>query len=294
MRTSLAGLVPVEVPQPPVMKHDTVAPVANQLPGEAMPRAYDASTARGERADLFQAVFAIVRYDSQGKMHLLGTGFFITTNGLFVTARHVLMDTFDNKGQQKYSIGIIQFLPASVYLHRPILRCASHPTADVTVGVAAPMKSNTTGLHLTNKVLTLTLVPPGVDARVVTYAYPKHANLITDTRQQINFIPTFYDGDIKEYYPNGRDSVLLPEPCYRTSIRIHGGASGGPVFSRSGSVFGVNSTGIDGTDISYVSRIDEILALTIDGVAIEAGEPASPVTVLQMVDAGYLIVRRDV
>jgi hypothetical protein len=26
-------------------------------------------------------------------MHLVGTGFFITTSGLFMTARHVLMDT---------------------------------------------------------------------------------------------------------------------------------------------------------------------------------------------------------
>jgi hypothetical protein len=272
------------------MKHTTQAPVPTQLPGEAMLGAYAVSTADGSPADPGHVVFPIVRYDSNGRMHLLGTGFFITTSGFFVTARHVLMDTFDEKGRQQYAIGIVQFLQGGVYLHRPILRCASHPSADVAVGVAAPMRSNATGRPVTNPVLTLTLVPASIDTKVVTYAYPKHANVVTDIGQQLNFTPAYYDGDIKEYYPAGRDRVLLPEPCYRTSILIHGGASGGPVFSRSGCVFGINSTGIDGTEISYVSRINEIFALTIDDVAMIEGAPASSVSVVEIARAGHIIV----
>jgi hypothetical protein len=272
------------------MKDAGQAPVPTELPGEAAPGAYGVSTADGAPADPCHSVFPIVRYDSNGRMHLLGTGFFITTVGLFVTARHVLLDTFDEKGRERYPIGIVQFHQRGGYLHRPILRCASHPTADVAVGVAAPMKSNATGLPLTNPVLTLTLVPASIDTRAVTYAYPKHANVISDSAQQINFTPAYYDGDIKEYYPYGRDRVLLPEPCYRTSILIHGGASGGPVFSRSGWVFGINSTGIDGTDISYVSRINEIFALNIDDVAMEEGALSRTVSVIEIAQAGHIIV----
>jgi len=222
-------------------------------------------------------------------MHLLGTGFFITTTGLFVTARHVLLDTFDSHGVERYPIGIVQILPEGLYIQRPILRCTSHRKADVAVGVAAPMKRKQDGKPLINPVLTLTFVPPDLDARVVTFAYPKHANEILDNAQIISLMPTWYDGDVKEYYPTGRDRVLLPAPCYRTSIIIHGGASGGPVFSRSGCVFGVNSTGIDGTDISFVSRINEIFSLTIEGVSM-GSEPPRSVPISEIIRAGHISV----
>lgn len=264
-------------------------PTPPELPGEAVPGAYGIRAGNGRPTDPGHGIFPIVRYDAQGRMHLLGTGFFITTTGLFVTARHVLMDTFDSEGLQRYPIGIVQFLPEGVYIQRPILRCASHRTADVAVGVAAPMNRDQDGKPLTNPVLTLTLVRPNLDARVVTYAYPKHANRILDSAQIINFTPTWYDGNVKEYYPAGRDRVLLPAPCYRTSILIHGGASGGPVFSRSGCVFGVNSTGVDGTDISFVSRIDEIFSLTIEGVSM-GSEPPRSVPLIDITRAGHIIV----
>jgi hypothetical protein len=69
---------------------------------------------------------------SPTKLYLVGTGFFITTNGLFVTARHVLMDdVFDLAGRQRYPIGLIQFVDPNIYIQRPVLRCAPHRVADV-------------------------------------------------------------------------------------------------------------------------------------------------------------------
>jgi hypothetical protein len=164
-----------------------------------------------------------------------------------------------------------------------------HRTADVAVGVAAPMTRNQDGKPLINPVLTLTFVAPDLDARVVTFAYPRHANQFLDNAQIINLMPTWYDGDVKEYYPTGRDRVLLPAPCYRTSIIIHSGASGGPVFSRSGYVFGVNSTGIDGTDISFVSRINEIFNLTIEDVVMGSAPPRT-VPISEIIRAGHISV----
>jgi len=197
--------------------HQPEFPRPSDLPGEAPSGRYEIRTEGGDPAKASHGIFPIVRYDNAGRMHLLGTGFFICTTGLFVTARHVLMDTFDSKGRERYPIGLVQFIPNNTYIQRPILRCAAHPIADVAVGVAAPMNDRS-GTPLTNPIVTLTSVAPGINSRVVTFAYPKHSNHIIENVQHFDVRPTFYDGDITEHFPNGRDRVLLPAPCYRTSM----------------------------------------------------------------------------
>jgi hypothetical protein len=67
---------------------------------------------------------------------------------------------------------------------------------------------------------------------------------------RVNFSAAYYEDRIEEYLPAGRDRVMLPGPCWRTSMTIHGGASGGPVFDERGRVFAINSTGF-----GYVSSI---------------------------------------
>lgn len=266
-------------------------PKLPELSGEAGSGRYSVKTGDGGEIDPSYAIFPVIRYDSEGHVHILGTGFFISTNGLFVTARHVLMAPFDGKGRQQYPIGTIQFLrkgESADYILRPILRCATHPVADLGVGVAAPLNRRD-GTPLTNPVLTLDTEVHSVGERITTYAYPKHADVIEGDRQFINMAPTWYDGRIEAYWPNGRDK-MLPGPCYQTSIVIHKGASGGPVFSRNGSVLGVNTTGYDGTDLSFVSRIHEILELSIDDVIMGTGS-ARTVKVVEMVLAGHIILK---
>jgi hypothetical protein len=267
-----------EIPTPPILAGEVADGSAGMRTGDGVP------------SDPSSVVFPIVQQRADGTWDLLGTGFFISTNGLFVTARHVLRAPFDSSGRQQYPIALIQFYEKGNYLIRPILRCAFHPIADVTVGVAAPMNRNSDNAPLTNPVLTLTVAPADIQTRVVTYAYPRHSNITVDGVQTFHVMPRFYGGDITEYLPTGRDSVLLPGPCYRTSIAIHHGASGGPVFSPSGAVFAVNSTGFDGTDISYVSRINEIFDLTIDDVAMN-NQPAQSVSIIEMARAGHVVVR---
>lgn len=270
-------------------EHDQGIPTPPPLPGEAASGRFGVRTGNGVSTDPSRAIFPIVRFNAAGEMDLLGTGFFISTCGLFVTARHVLLAPFDSTGRQVYPIAMMHFYQEGRYLARPILRCATHPIADVGVGVAAPMSRNSDGAPLANPVLRLTLMPPKLLARVVTYAYPRYANVTVDSIQRINVMPTWYDGDIIEYLPTGRDRVLLPGPCYRTNIVIHHGASGGPVFSRDGGVFAVNSTGFDGTDVSYVSRINEILDLTIDDVVMDR-PPSRSVKIIEMARAGHVLV----
>jgi hypothetical protein len=98
---------------------------------------------------------------------------------------------------------------------------------------------------------------------VATFAYPNTIIETTPQGQILYFEPNFFEGRIMEYLPNGRDRLMLPGPCYRTNMVIHHGSSGGPVAGPSGRVFAINSTGFDGTDDSYISRIDELFSLEI-------------------------------
>jgi hypothetical protein len=262
-------------------------PSSSELLGEAVPGAYSIQTADGASTDPSSTIFPIVRYEDS-QIHLIGTGFFITTNGIFVTAAHVLADVLDAEGRQLYPIGILQFVPGNIFIPRPIRRCAFHPKADVTVGVAAPMQKG--GSPLMNPVLALSTVPIPIETKTTTYAYPKHLNIVRDGKQFLHLAPTFYDGYVKEYFPNGRDKVMLPAPCYQSNMIIHGGASGGPVFCPSGTVFGVNSTGYDGCDISFISAIDPIFDLAIDDVQLGSAS-ARTVPVIDMARTGHVVVK---
>lgn len=245
----------------------------------------------GRPADLSLASFPIFQQDDDGSGRLIGTGFFITTNGLFVTARHVLEAVLDAQGDQRYPILLMQFLPGNRCLYRPILRCATHPFADVGVGVAAEML-DPSGIPLTNNILTLTTEPVPVGAHVATYAYPRHSNLSRNGLRVLNLMPAYYDGYIEEYFPNGRDRIMMPAPCYQTNIVIHGGASGGPVFTpRSGCVFGVNSTGFDGANVSYISRVNEILPLRLDDVSIGDAPPRC-MRISDIAETGNVVVNK--
>ena len=235
-----------------------------------------------------QVIFPILKQVNGDSLELIGTGFFICSAGLFASAKHVLRDCFDEKGNQKYPVCLLHFLPDNEYLFRHILWCSSHPTADVAIGLA-----ESTAEVESNGVLTLTTSGPAMGETVVTYAYPRTDIQKVGTLEVLNFRPAFYEGRIVEFFPNGRDRCLLPGPCYQTSMVIHGGASGGPVVGQSGRVFALNSTGWDGpSDISFVSRIDEILQLGIPFVTLPSGVEVRSVITQNLADAGWIDVER--
>ena len=238
----------------------------------------------GNNTSGHQVIFPILKQVLGGTFQLIGTGFFVSSCGLFASAKHVLLDCFDESGDQKYPICIVQFLPDNQFQFRHILWCSSHNTADVAIGLVEPTRDNEP-----NAALTLSTSSSSIGGTVATYAYPKTEISQDDYAQVLNFKAAFYDGQLVEYLSNGRDRVLLPGPCYRTSMVIHGGASGGPVMGASGRVLGINSTGYDGQcDISFVSRIDEVLHLKIPSIKFPSGQEVSSVTILDLVRAGWV------
>jgi len=235
----------------------------------------------------FQTTFPILKQDLSNRFQLIGTGFFISSCGLFVSARHVLRDCFEEKtGAQKHPIFLVQFTSKGHYSLRHILWCSTHNIADVAIGCVEPSE-----YIQTTPCLTLSTSAPSIKDKIATYAYPKTTIERIGDQHVWNFVPSFYDGYITESFPGGRDRVLLPGPCYQTSMTIHGGASGGPVAGHSGRVLAINSTGYDGSeDLSFVSRIDEIFALSIPRIKLPDGQEVHDVRVTDLARAGWLDV----
>jgi hypothetical protein len=270
-----------EVEMKKVPKHTTAKPAA----GDNLHRFLDLD-ATGSCG--YHVIFPILKQVNDSSLELIGTGFFIASMGLFASAKHVLRDCFDEKGNQMYPVCLLHFLPDNQYLFRHILWCSSHPTADVAIGLAEPAAD-----ALSNGVLTLTTSSPTIGETVVTYAYPRTEIRQLATLETLNFKPAFYEGCVAEFFPNGRDQCLLPGPCYQTSMVIHSGASGGPVVGKSGRVFALNSTGWDGvSNISFVSRVEEILHLAIPFIKLPNGQEVNSVIAQDLADAGWIDVER--
>ena len=227
---------------------------SNQLRGSAPEGLWGFEDSAGNRLNGGEATIPLLEKLGSNQYKFVATGFFVTDSGLFVTAKHVLEDFSPER------LVAWQFLPNNEYFPRPILAFSCHATCDVAVGQLVRAVNPSGELLINNKHM-LTTVPPPIGEHVATYAYPNTKIEHAEIGQRLYFNPVFYDGLLEEYIPNGVG--LLRGPCYRTSMVIHGGASGGPVASSSRPVFAINSTGIKGMDVSHVSRIDEILSLSL-------------------------------
>jgi hypothetical protein len=99
-----------------------------------------------------------------------------------------------------------------------------------------------TGQVVRAKVLSLAATAPDLGAEISTWAYPRH-ELVDDGAlgRVLQLQPTFYNGRLQEIFAERGPSVKLQPPYYQTSIHLHGGSSGGPVFF-GGHVFGIASS----------------------------------------------------
>ncbi|MCC8991950.1 MAG: serine protease [Streptococcus sp.] len=230
---------------------------------EADQSLFTVKTSNGDDVDPKEAIFPILKNEENGNVKFIGTGFFVTRFGFFISARHVFEDVLDDKGNAKSGLNIIQFYDNFKFYWRPVTGFVLHNAADVAIGVCTPMKHQITSKPLFNKVLALSMSLPKVGENIWTFAYPG-TTVTQSEKTEIKYNAKFYAGIINEYYPNGRDRVILPFPCFRTSIVLHGGSSGGPVFGENRKVIGINSTSFDSEmDISHISRIHDVLDLRI-------------------------------
>lgn len=226
------------------------------------------TTRDGNPASGSDAIFPIVK-SVDGKIYQIGTGFFICTNGIFLTASHVLRDVLDTSGVQKSQIGIIQFIHNNQYIIRPIVRCCFHPSSDIACGVIAEAKHNETGELLLNKCMILSTKEQPIQSTIATWAFPETHIDTNGSVQTLRFNPSFSEGVLEEHFPEGRDSHLLSFPCYQGTAYLKGGTSGGPVINlENGRVFAINCSSYEGLNLSFYASLTNVLDLTVSKVVI--------------------------
>ncbi|MEQ9316849.1 MAG: trypsin-like serine protease [Henriciella sp.] len=222
-----------------------------------------------ERTD---AIFPIVTGKSLEELRLVGTGFYISQNGIFVSARDCFEDR-EGSIDSSETFQAIHLAEDDTYMFRPITWGWHSNHADVSVCVAAPMTNNKTGKPLLNSSLTLTAERPPIGTDVCTYAFGKSKISRQSGKTEISLRPAGYDGQLIRYYPTGRDKHSIPWACYETGVEINAGASGGPVFNlERGTVFAVNTSSMEGDEsVSFVTPIDFIFDAEFEHVQDENG-----------------------
>lgn len=193
-------------------------------------------------------------------MALVGTVAFLTTDGVFVTAKHVFM----NGDVPEPGLAVIQLPVGDKFYVREVWQVTHHPFADIAIGMLLPGADGQTGAPLVNETVSVTANVPSVDDVVVCAGYHKTTSTESDLGRRTDFRLSSGSGQVVEEFLIGRDGSL-PGPCVHVTAGIGSGASGGPAFDRRGRVFGVNSTGFDVRDgevpITYVTPLREAMDL---------------------------------
>jgi hypothetical protein len=226
-----------------------------------------------------------------------GTGFYISNDGLFITARHVVNQVLDN-GRQIAPLVILHprsdtgmFGPSDV-LFRSITQCWLGDQADVALGVAATATNNQTGEVLRHWCWPLSWSPPAVELPVATYAFPRHR--MAGDGLSFLFHPELYAGVVRST-GSFRDRSMMPFPYLEVDCRIHGAASGGPIAQVGGGVVGINCPELAKTldhppGPGFGAQIRCLTDAFIDGAALIGETGLRRVTFDELVRAGCITV----
>lgn len=223
----------------------------------------------GKSIEPRSGVVPILKELSKGRLSVIGTGFYISRYGLFLTAKHVL-DELVLENKKEIGVGYICHSPDNEEVHlRRILSVNLLEPADLAVGQADTYESKYPDKPLMNMRCRLSTYQPSKDEELVTYAYPVNKVLDFTDKDNVPVISSdFYDG-VFLHALGSSERPYIQYPHYETSIEIKSGASGGPVFCR-GKVIGVNCRGWDfgdGVDkkdhLSSIVPVREILQMNL-------------------------------
>ncbi len=240
----------------------------------------------GKELEPQTGVFPILKTIDADTTQMVGTGFFITNIGHFVTAKHVIEDVYDfNKKKQLSQIHAVHFVNGAQILVRHITKIFPSLISDLVIGKMDFHIVNDTGLPLYNSVPIFTTTPPPKESSVVTFAYPC-TDKIHRRGVKGKFVAGEYEGKLIKHSETPRDTVLVSWPYYETSIDVKGGASGGPVYDYQGRVIGVNC--VSGLGTSYMARTKELLELRVPEHPFNPSGHRDGPTVIELIHKGAI------
>jgi hypothetical protein len=245
-----------------------------------------------------------------GVIRPLGTCFSLTPDGLCMTARHVIEEGFRITGDIRYKNldleqnGYFGALYTSSEKHPenpdhilggilPMYKVYFCDTLDIALFKLTLPVDTRTGEMLRFPVHQLRLSFPGIGEPFFSLGYrtmdwQKGVSINT---YNVDHKYSATRGQVEELHAGGRDKVMLPYPCFRTSARLDGGMSGGPLIDNFGRVFGVvcSSFGVSTDDghISYASLVGPAMAMTLE-VADTLDGPARKAFLWELVESGAI------
>jgi S1-C subfamily serine protease len=243
----------------------------------------------GNPVDGSAAIFPIIQASDSHPWLPIGTGFFISKNGLFATAKHVVLDSAGHLLPDLAGIHLLRAKNAMIV--RQAFKIVTHPRADVALGFLFDKHFAEEGVYTDNKLLRLTRDIPPIGSKVAAIAFPKTERVDSAQTYKILFKMAAMEGIMEQYHPDGRDTLMLPGRCFRTSMNILGGASGGPVVSGDGSVFGINSTGYESLPVSFISSVQDLFDLDVLEVRLPGRETQDRAKLQELIDLGLVVVR---
>lgn len=228
-----------------------------------------------------------------GQITPLGTCFSITSDGLCLTARHVVEEAFGDvaHGSEAYrelrpaegslcALYISEAPPGHpTDLHGGLLdvvRFHVSPGTDVAMLRLWLPRNRETDELLPMPVHRLRVGLPAEGEPFFAFGYHsmRWAEVapgegVAHSAEQ-SFAAT--RGTVQEVHFSGRDQAVLPFPCYRVSGQFDGGMSGGPLIGHDGLVIGVVCSSMGdpcdgGGHISYASLIGPVMGQTLDASA---------------------------
>jgi Trypsin-like peptidase domain len=238
---------------------------------------------RDERVDSPISEFALrVVVEFEGwKLYVVGTATLICGH-LAITARHVLEDVVQKYGAKQkssmdfeidsYELKLYQVLPGPGYRIWRVV--TAWPTAtDIALLHLGLDRTTFSNEKVIWKQPLLRALSPPVGQKVVAFGYRESKINVTEGSDgqhhiELNDRPTTSIGTIRQVYPSGRDTVMLPFPCFEIEARFDRGMSGGMVIDETGKLCGLICTGLQHDDpnappISYVASLWPMLKTVI-------------------------------
>jgi hypothetical protein len=221
------------------------------------------------------------------ELYVVGTATLICGH-LAITARHVLDHIFRTYGiKQKsstqaeidgYELKLYQVLPGPIYRIWRVY--AAWPCAtDIAFLHLGLDRTTVPGENIVWKQPRLRVLPPPAGQKVVCFGYRQSKIDVKEGNDgqhhiELNDRPTTSIGTIRNIYPAGRDTVMLPFPCFEIEARFDPGMSGGMVIDEAGALCGLICASLQHNDanappISYVASLWPMLKTVI---SVDRGE----------------------
>ena len=187
--------------------------------------------------------FPILHRLGPSRLAIVGTGFWISRYGLFLTARHVVDELIEKDGELTRAYAFHWTQEGKIHL-RVIRSVTRLHAADLAIGQADNYVDKFPNAPLPNRRTKLTTSVPPIGSKVVTFAYPENEVLEFSRDEPPVIRGDRFEGVLLRNVTKS-DHPFIPYPYLETSIEVRSGASGGPVFDDRGRVVGVNCRGWD-------------------------------------------------